>query len=179
MQAQISKLGKYTVIRFIGKIEFGTVHMIRRSNIMQLCKEALIIDMSSLEFIGSSGLADFTAWLNDFVQACDAKPKFCAVTAEFQTLMVGFSALRFVEIYANQTSIIKAQAALEAQKSAQNSAQNNSNPFDAAANRSVSAILDAPAVEFKHNNLGPQALSIEEDEASHTSTEAGTNAILS
>ncbi|NCN27486.1 STAS domain-containing protein [bacterium] len=88
MKTRISNAGNCTIVEVSGYLDFETAKPFTQS-IEDIYKDdskvQLIIDLSNLEFVGSSGISNFVKGLRTF-NKLNLKPRYCGVKNEFKKL---------------------------------------------------------------------------------------------
>jgi anti-sigma B factor antagonist len=94
MKSEITKTGDTVVLRITGYLDFESTLPLQRSldQIYAADKNAkVVVDMQSLEFVGSSGVANFVKGMKAFNQQ-SIRPRFVGVKSEFLRLFRAFEA---------------------------------------------------------------------------------------
>jgi anti-anti-sigma factor len=106
MQASFAKLGEVVVVELKGRLDFETSEPFRRTCLERLVREKVVFDLGRLNFVGSLGLKDFVATLEDMTQSSGAGVRFCGVSSEFRRLFEA-SALAGREIFDTKAQAIQ------------------------------------------------------------------------
>lgn len=108
MKTKISNSGEVTVVEVSGFLDFETAKPFARS-IEELYKDnkdaKIIIDLSELEFVGSSGISNFVKGLRGF-NKLRMKPSYCGVKSEFKKLFRLFEEATSFELCETQDDAI-------------------------------------------------------------------------
>lgn len=92
MKSKISQTGEFTLIEISGYLDFENANPVAQS-IEVLYKDnknaKVIIDLSGLEFVGSSGISNFVKSLRSF-NRLRMKPAYCGMKSEFVRLFRAF-----------------------------------------------------------------------------------------
>lgn len=92
MKSKISQVGEVTVIEIAGYLDFENANPIARSieDVYRVDPNTkLVIDLSNLEFVGSSGISSFVKSLRVF-NRMRMKPAYCGLKSEFVRLFRAF-----------------------------------------------------------------------------------------
>ena len=92
MKTKISQSGDVMVVEISGYLDFENANPIARSieDLYKNNKQAkVVIDLSGLEFVGSSGISTFVKSLRVF-NRLRTKPAYCGVKSEFVRLFRAF-----------------------------------------------------------------------------------------
>jgi anti-sigma B factor antagonist len=92
MKSEITQNGDTVVVKITGYLDFESTHPIQRSldQIYAQNKNAkVVVDMQSLEFVGSSGVAAFVRGMKSFNQQI-SKPRYVGVRTECLRLFRAF-----------------------------------------------------------------------------------------
>lgn len=88
MKTRISVKGNCTIVEVSGYLDFETARPFTQS-IEEIYRDnssaRVIIDLSNLEFVGSSGISNFVKGLRSF-NKLNMKPSYCGVKSEFKKL---------------------------------------------------------------------------------------------
>lgn len=92
MKSKISQMDDFTVVELSGYLDFENANPIA-SSLEELYKNnkqaKVVIDLSGLEFVGSSGISNFVKSLRSF-NKLRMKPAYCGVKSEFVRLFRAF-----------------------------------------------------------------------------------------
>lgn len=97
MKARSKNNEKSVVISLDGKIDYETQDTvcefinktIERNKRDQVGKN-VVVNLSALEFVGSSGITQFVQSLKQIHHETDVTPKYCGVRSEFQKIIKAF-----------------------------------------------------------------------------------------
>ena len=92
MKSKISTVGDITIVELNGYLDFENASPIAQSiqKIYSTNKQAkIVVDMSGLEFVGSSGISSFVKSMRVF-NRLRMKPAYCGLKTEFVRLFRAF-----------------------------------------------------------------------------------------
>lgn len=97
MKTRIKKQGDTVTITIDGKVDHETQEPFR-NDLARLIQDTrrdsvakkFIFDLSSLEFVGSSGITSLIQSLKEFNQQCGSQPTYQNVASEFQKIIRAF-----------------------------------------------------------------------------------------
>jgi anti-anti-sigma factor len=101
MKVKMSSHDNVTVVELSGYLDFGSARPIAEhlESIYLLNQNAkIVIDMSDLEFVGSSGISNFVKGLRGF-NKLHMRPSYCGVKVEFQKLFKIFEEKNCFEVH--------------------------------------------------------------------------------
>ena len=99
MEAKVELRGQVYIVELNGRLDFESLVPFRRTCMQHLSKTRVVFDLRNLNFVGSLGLQDFVATLDDLTRESKPGVKFCGVGIEFRRLFEanGFPAQDMVE----------------------------------------------------------------------------------
>lgn len=86
MQAKFAVRGEVVVVELNGRLDFESSEPFRRTCLERLVSQKVVFDLRNLNFVGSLGLTDFMATLEDMARQSRPGVKFCGVSSEFRRL---------------------------------------------------------------------------------------------
>lgn len=90
-RTSVSSQGNITILEFQGQLNFEAQQDLRDQYAELIVKhENVVIDLSLLEFVGSSGVTNFIQTLRDLAAEKGRQPRFCNVPSEFKRLLEAF-----------------------------------------------------------------------------------------
>ena len=98
MEAKFERRGKVVVISLSGRIDYESADKFRKTCLEMLTKEKVVMDLSQLSFVGSSGITPFVETMSTLSNQTEGGIKFCQVGPEFRKIFES-SPLKLVEIY--------------------------------------------------------------------------------
>ena len=104
MKVKTSSHSNVTVVEISGYLDFGSAAPIAEQieSIYRTNESAqVIIDMSDLEFVGSSGISNFVKGLRSF-NKLHMRPSYCGVKEEFKKLFRIFEEKNSFEVFENR-----------------------------------------------------------------------------
>lgn len=83
MEARVQIVDDVYSVELVGRIGFDVIDTFRKVCLEKWSDRKLIFDLRRLHFVGSHGIADFVATLEDLSKSGTTKIKFCGVSSEF------------------------------------------------------------------------------------------------
>ena len=97
MKARIKNNENSIIISLDGKIDYETqdgvcdfINKTIEKNKKDQAAKKVVVNLSSLEFVGSSGITQFVQSLKQIHHETDVTPKYCGVRSEFQKIIKAF-----------------------------------------------------------------------------------------
>ncbi len=106
MKVKMSSQENVTVVELSGYLDFGSARPIadHLESIYRANETAkVVIDMSELEFVGSSGISNFVKGLRAF-NKLHMRPSYCGVKTEFKKLFKIFEDKNNFEVFDNRNN---------------------------------------------------------------------------
>jgi anti-anti-sigma factor len=107
MDAKFARCGQVVVVELNGKLDFETSEPFRRTCLEKLISEKVVFDLRNLNFVGSLGLKDFVATMEDMKKSSRPGVKFCGVSSEFRRLFEA-SGIHAQDMFESQEKALQA-----------------------------------------------------------------------
>lgn len=105
MEAKFAVRGEVLIVELNGRLDFETSEPFRKTCMEKLVSEKVVFDLRNLNFVGSLGLTDFVATLDQMSQKSQPGVRFCGVSSEFRRLFEA-SGLAGHDIFESQEKAI-------------------------------------------------------------------------
>ena len=109
MRSQIKKVGQTLVVSIGGKLDYETQEPFKQ-NLTKIARNTktdstptnVIFNIEKLEFVGSSGIAQFIQTLKEFGNSTDTKTQICNASSEFKKVMKAFDEEEVFHFFDNE-----------------------------------------------------------------------------